>query len=370
MNENNSINKKIRKTIDIILGLLFILLLGYSFTGGPFHEVLGIIFTAIVILHNILNKKWYTNLKKGIYSRKRKLVTIINISLLVDITGVVITGIINSRYLFNTGIYIAKIGQIHKILAVIGFIIVTFHTLIHIFISKKIKYKKLPAILTIITLVFAIILYAWLLPYLKRHFNTVEINSETVISGENVNLENRKILTIYFTRLGNSNFEDNIDAVSGASLMLNEKDKLMGNSQVIAQMIQNAVRGDIISINVKNKYPSSYSDTISVASDEKKSNYLPELVNMPENLDKYDTIFLVYPLWWWTIPKPVESFLNNYDFSEKIVIPVVTHGGSGTGESIKDIKLFCNGDVIENPLEVYCDDIPYFRDKEPLKKFV
>jgi len=136
------------------------------------------------------------------------------------------------------------------------------------------------------------------LPYLKRHFNTVEINSETVISGKNVDLDSRKILTVYFTRLGNSNFKNNIDAVSGASLMLNEEDKLIGNSQVIEKMIQNAAGEDIISINVKNKYPSSYSDTVSAASDEKKSNDLPELVNMLENLDKYDTIFLVYPLWW------------------------------------------------------------------------
>jgi len=42
---------------------------------------------------------------------------------------------------------------------------------------------------------------------------------------------------------------------------------------------------------------------------------------------------------------------------------MVTYGRSGIGESVEDIKSFCNGDVIESPLEVYCDDILYFRDK-------
>ena len=68
---------------------------------------------------------------------------------------------------------------------------------------------------------------------------------------------------------------------------------------------------------------------------------LLELVDMPENIDGYDVVFLVFPLWWNTIPKPVEAFLNRYDFSGKSVIPVVTHGGSGAGRSITAIdRLF------------------------------
>lgn len=353
---------KLKKIIDIVLGLSFLLLLGYSFIPGAFHEILGILFIVGIVLHNMMNKKWYKVLRKGTYDRKRKLATIINILLIVDIAVLAITGIINSRYLFNTGIHIAAIGQIHEMLAVIGFILITFHILVHIFSHTKLKYKWLPAVVSILTVIFAVILYTWLLPYLKRHFNTVEINSEAVISGERIDLGDRKIATVYFTRLGNSNFDDDVAAVSGASLMLNEEDRLMGNSQVIAQMIQNAVGGEIIAINVKNKYPSSYSDTVSAASDEINSDALPELVNMPADLGEYDTVFLVYPLWWWTIPKPVESFLHTYDFSGKTVIPVVTHGGSGVGESIKDIESFCNGTVIEKPLGVYCDDIPYCRD--------
>ena len=84
---------------------------------------------------------------------------------------------------------------------------------------------------------------------------------------------------------------------------------------------------------------------------------------MPDNLDEYDTVFLVYPLWWYTIPKPVEAFLKSYDFSEKTVIPVVTHGGSGTGKSIEDIKAVCGGTVADDPLKIYCGDVPSCRER-------
>ena len=56
---------RIKKAIDTILGLLFIALLGYSFTGPPFHEVAGIVFIAMTIIHNIINIKWYKAIKRA-----------------------------------------------------------------------------------------------------------------------------------------------------------------------------------------------------------------------------------------------------------------------------------------------------------------
>ena len=47
-----NVSGRTKKVIDIILGLLFIALLGYSFTGAPFHEVAGIVFIAMTIIHN------------------------------------------------------------------------------------------------------------------------------------------------------------------------------------------------------------------------------------------------------------------------------------------------------------------------------
>lgn len=352
---------KMKKVIDIVLGSLFIVLLGYSFTGNPFHEAAGILFIVIIIVHNIVNIKWYKAIKKGSYNRKRKVVTAVNLALEADLTAILMTGMINSRSLFHTGIHIAGIGRVHAVLALVGFALIAFHLLIHIFGHTQKKYRVFPAVLAIGLSVLAVFLDVWLLPYLKRHFLTVEIHQETVISGESVDL-GRKILTVYFTRTGNTDFADNVDAVSGASLLLNEKKEFLGNSQVLGQMIQDAAGGELVSINTKDHYPSSYSDTVSAAKKEMSGPKLPELVDMPENIDEYDMVFLVFPLWWNTIPKPVEAFLNSYDFSGKFVIPVVTHGGGGAGKSIEDIKAVCDGTVVEKPLEIYCDDIPYCRE--------
>lgn len=233
-----------KKVIDIVMGLLFIVLLGYSFTGAPFHEV---------------------------------------------------AGILHSRYLFHTGIHMAGIGQIHTVLALAGFVLIAFHVLVHAFGHAKKEYRILPIVLMVWISVLAVLLDVWLLPYLRRHFLTVEIDQETVISGESVDFNDRKILTVYFTRVGNTDFADDVDAVSRASLLLNEKKEFLGNSQVIGQMIQDAIGGDIISINTKEWYPPSYSDTVSAASKEMRREELPELVDMPENMDGYDTVFLVFP---------------------------------------------------------------------------
>lgn len=326
------------------------------------HEIMGLSFLFLTAVHIFLNRKYYGALRKGSYSSKRKLTAVINIALLADITAIGITSVINSRYLFRTGIRISNIGQIHTIAALAGLVLIVYHLLLHAFSNTKKEYKKLPVILALVTLITAVLLGVWLLPYLKRHFNTVKIDLQEIISGDKVEFVDKKILIVYFTRVGNSNFEDDVDAVAGASLLLNEKDEMMGNSQVIAQMIRDAVNGELLSINVKEKYPSSYSDTVSAAGKEKNSLELPQLVNMPENIEEYDTVFLVYPLWWWSIPKPVVTFLTNYDFSGKTLIPVVTHGGSGAGESLKEIKTLCDGKVINTPLEVYCGDIPYCRE--------
>ena len=49
---------------------------------------------------------------------------------------------------------------------------------------------------------------------------------------------------------------------------------------------------------------------------------------------QYDTIILGYPNWWASIPMPVASFLEEYDFSGKTIIPFCSHGGGRFGQSL------------------------------------
>jgi len=144
------------------------------------------------------------------------------------------------------------------------------------------------------------------------------------------------ILIVYFSRVGVTDFSNDVDIVSSASLNAG-KDGLLGNAQIIANTIKEQTNGDIFQIKTVDSYPSGYSDTTNKASDEKKANTRPKLASHVDDMDAYKTIFLVYPNWWGTIPMPVYSFLQEYNLSGKTIIPCCTHEGSGLGSSERDI---------------------------------
>jgi len=59
----------------------------------------------------------------------------------------------------------------------------------------------------------------------------------------------------------------------------------------------------------------------------------PELADTDCNVADYDEIWLGFPIWWYTAPHIVLSFLENYDFSGKTIQPFATSGGSGFGDT-------------------------------------
>ena len=69
-------------------------------------------------------------------------------------------------------------------------------------------------------------------------------------------------------------------------------------------------------------------------------------------MDDYDVIFLGYPNWWGTIPMPLYTFLEEYDFSGKTIIPFCTHEGSRLGSSVQDITALCPQSTILDGLAV------------------
>ena len=80
-------------------------------------------------------------------------------------------------------------------------------------------------------------------------------------------------------------------------------------------------------------------------------------------MENYDVIFLVYPLWWNTLPMPIEGFLKQYDWTGKILVAIVTHGGGGTGESLEAVRKAAQAKIPENYLDIYSSDIPTARQK-------
>ncbi|MCR4435455.1 MAG: flavodoxin [Clostridiales bacterium] len=156
-----------------------------------------------------------------------------------------------------------------------------------------------------------------------------------------MNLKDKKCLIAYFSRKGNN-------YVSGRIV-----DLPIGNTEVVAKMIQEMTGSDMFHIEAVKPYPKDYTETTKVAQDELRANARPELTNHTANMDSYDVIFLGYPNWWGTMPTPVFTFLEEYDFSGKTIVPFCTHEGSGLGHSEKDIAKLCPKATVLNGLAIH-----------------
>lgn len=70
----------------------------------------------------------------------------------------------------------------------------------------------------------------------------------------------------------------------------------------------------------------------------KDSTARPEIAIKLENMDQYTTIYVGFPIWWYTAPRIINTFLEQYDFTGKTIIPFATSGGSEIGKSGEDLK--------------------------------
>ena len=70
----------------------------------------------------------------------------------------------------------------------------------------------------------------------------------------------------------------------------------------------------------------------------KDSTARPEIAVKVENMDQYTTIYVGFPIWWYTAPRIINTFLEQYDLTGKTIIPFATSGGSEIGKSGEDLK--------------------------------
>ena len=67
----------------------------------------------------------------------------------------------------------------------------------------------------------------------------------------------------------------------------------------------------------------------------------PAIAEPVEHMEQYDTVFVGFPIWWYVEPRIVDTFLESYDFSGKVLIPFATSGGSGIGKAEKSLEEHC-----------------------------
>ena len=126
----------------------------------------------------------------------------------------------------------------------------------------------------------------------------------------------------------------------------------VGNTEIVVNDMKERMEADTFKIEMKDPYSPVYMTCIDEAKKDLRAKARPELVSMPASIDEYDTVVLAYPNYWGTMPMAVFTFLENFDFSGKTILPLCTNEGSGMGGSERDIKKACPGAEVKRGLSV------------------
>lgn len=113
----------------------------------------------------------------------------------------------------------------------------------------------------------------------------------------------------------------------------------------IAAIIAEIAKSDIFEIRPVEPYTNhdlDWNDKTSRSTLEMNDkNCRPGIANKIADMGEYKTIFLGFPIWWYTTPRIIETFLESYNFAGKILIPFVTSGGSGLGNIPRTLEQIC-----------------------------
>ncbi|MDE6852431.1 MAG: Ig-like domain-containing protein [Lachnospiraceae bacterium] len=116
-----------------------------------------------------------------------------------------------------------------------------------------------------------------------------------------------------------------------------------GNTKAVAEQIQSLTGSDLVELKTVVPYPSSYGECLAQAQEERANNARPELSTTISNMSEYDTVYVGYPIWCYTAPMAIFTFLESYDFTGKTVIPFCTSGSSSITQSVTEIRSVCSG---------------------------
>ena len=130
-----------------------------------------------------------------------------------------------------------------------------------------------------------------------------------------------------------------------------------GNTERLARSLRDMIGGTLFKIEQAKPYADSYKACTAEAKRDLEGDARPEVLNLPENLDEYDEIYLGYPNYWGTMPMAVYTFLEHYDFSGKVIHPFCTHEGSGLADTVHDIERVAPGARVEKGLAVRGSDV-------------
>ncbi|EQA9813429.1 flavodoxin [Klebsiella oxytoca] len=157
---------------------------------------------------------------------------------------------------------------------------------------------------------------------------------QPAFAAENSSTPSRTLI-IYFSQPEEMK-TDAVDGFSGASV-LQKYTPENGSTQFVAQLIQKQTDGDLYRIETATPYPRQHDALLRFAEKEQQTSARPSLKTPLPDLSDYDTIYVGYPIWWYTMPMVIYSLFEQNDFTGKTVIPFTTHGGSRLADSLRQI---------------------------------
>lgn len=124
-----------------------------------------------------------------------------------------------------------------------------------------------------------------------------------------------------------------------------------GTTRKVAEMIASAADADMYEIVPKQPYSKAdlnWMDKKSRSSVEMSDKkYRPEIADANAHIDEYDEIILGFPIWWYVAPTIINTFLEAYNLDGKKIVPLATSGGSGMGNTNKELAPSCKGATLE-----------------------
>ena len=113
-----------------------------------------------------------------------------------------------------------------------------------------------------------------------------------------------------------------------------------GNTRGVAREIQSQTGFDTIELELVKPYSTDYNTVLNEAQRDQHNQARPALKTKIDSKKwaEYDTIIIGYPNWWASIPMPIATLLESYDFNGKTILPFCSHGGGRFGQSITAIS--------------------------------
>lgn len=126
-----------------------------------------------------------------------------------------------------------------------------------------------------------------------------------------------------------------------------------GNTRRVAQEIARQTGFDVLELELEHPYSSDYSTVLEEAQRDQNVQARPALATTISDMDRYGTVFVGYPNWWASIPMPIATFLESYDFSGKTIMPFSSNGGGGLGQSVSAISKLAPEATVADGLSIY-----------------